>query len=425
MSPLDLRFLEGLRLRAGTKGLPPLGEPIGLLDVGDRGWSLFDDLTPPVLILREEALEHNLALMSAFCREHGVLLAPHGKTTMAPQLWERQLDAGAWGITAATVMQAAVMRAVGVPRILLANELVDAGSIAWVAEQLADPSFELLCYVDSDRGVSILDEGLRRLSAPRPLRVLVELGHAGGRTGCRSAAEALGVATAVGGSDQLELAGVAGYEGTIGHERTPETLAAVGTYLDEVGDLARSLIVGGAFERDVVVTAGGSIYFDVVADRLRRAWPAGADVHVVLRSGCYLTHDDGVYERESPFAGRRDPSRRFRSAIEVWGAVLSRPEPDLALVGFGRRDVSFDSGPPTPLTVRTGRGESIEVAGRMAITRLNDQHAYCRVDHGLPVDVGDLVACGISHPCTALDKWRVIPVVDERSRVVEAVATFF
>jgi D-serine deaminase-like pyridoxal phosphate-dependent protein len=425
MMGLDLGLAENVRIDAGTKGFPVLEDSVRLRDTGARGWSVLKDLRPPVMVLHEDAIEHNLSLMAAFCREQGVDLAPHGKTTMAPQLWDRQLRAGAWGITAATVAQAAVMRAVGVPRVLLANELVDAPSIAWVADQLADPTFELTCYVDSLRGVSILDEQLRAPDAPGRLRVLIEVGHEGGRGGCRTIEEALEVAGAVGASDRLELAGAAGYEGTIGDGRTVDSLAAVTRFLDRLRELALALIERGAVEGEMVVSAGGSIFFDIVADRLREPWPSGADVRVVLRSGCYLTHDDGVYERDSPFAGRGDPALRFRPAIEVWSAVLSRPEPELALLGFGRRDVSIDAGLPVPRSVRTPAGESIESARGLEVFRLNDQHAFCRVDPGLRLEVGDLVACGISHPCTALDKWRVIPLVDGDLRVVDAIATFF
>ena len=59
------------------------------------------------------------------------------------------------------------------------------------------------------------------------------------------------------------------------------------------------------------------------------------------------------------------------------------------------------------------------------VTGLNDQHAYLRVDPGTPLAPGDLVCLGISHPCTTLDKWRVIPVLDEEDRVIDVVHTFF
>jgi D-serine deaminase-like pyridoxal phosphate-dependent protein len=144
----------------------------------------------------------------------------------------------------------------------------------------------------------------------------------------------------------------------------------------------------------------------------------------VLRSGCYVTHDAAHYERLSPFAAL-DPSRRFRSAIEVWGNVLSRPEPELVIVGVGRRDVPFDQGMPTPLRAPRSSTRELELEGRIVVERLNDQHAFCRIDPRLPLAPGDRVAFGVSHPCTAFDKWRVIPVLDDDDRVVDAVATYF
>jgi D-serine deaminase-like pyridoxal phosphate-dependent protein len=412
--------LDGVVIDATTKGFPPVAEPVPLFEVGARGWTL-GHLQPPVLVLRRSALEHNLALMTDFCDRHGVELAPHGKTTMAPQLWRRQLDAGAWGITAATAVQARAMRAAGVRRILIANELTDPGSIRWAAADLEEPGDELVCYVDSRRGIDLLERGLRDEGAPRPLSVLVELGHADGRTGCRDPDGAAEIARAVVRSGSLHLAGVAGYEGTIAHDRSPGSLEKVRAYLDVLGALVTRLLDEGALDAGPIVTAGGSLYFDLVVERLADAWDGAS---VLLRSGCYLTHDSGHYERSSPFAERESASR-FRPALEAWGAVLSRPEPRLALLGLGRRDVPFDQGYPRPLLLRRSDGTTESIDGKVEITALNDQHAFCRVGEGVRVREGDLVMSGISHPCSAFDRWRVIPVLDDDDRVVDAVATFF
>jgi D-serine deaminase-like pyridoxal phosphate-dependent protein len=416
-------LVRGVHVDATTKGFGAVPAPVPLPEVGGLGWS-FEDLQPPVLVLRLSAMEHNLALMSDYCERAGVLLAPHGKTTMAPQLWSMQLEAGAWGITAATAVQARAMRAAGVRRVLVANEVTDPGSIRWAAADLGDEASELLCYVDSLRGVELLERGLREAAARRPLSVLVELGHAGGRTGSRDAGEAVEVARAVAGSSALELAGVAGYEGTISHDREPASLEAVRAFLDDLHRLTERMFDAGLLRGPATVTAGGSLYFDLVAERLAGGWPEGSGVRVLLRSGCYLTHDAGFYERASPFSAA-EPAGRFRSALEAWGAVLSRPEPALALVGLGRRDVPFDQGYPRPLLVRRPDGSAEEVDGRIEVTALNDQHAFCRLEDRLRLDEGDLLMCGISHPCTAFDRWRVIPVLDDEDRVVDAIATFF
>ena len=423
--PLDLRILDNLVVDETTKGLRG-APPVRLREVGAQAWTL-RDLQPPAMVLREPALAHNLRLMADYCADRGVGLAPHGKTTMAPQLWNRQLAAGAWGITAATVQQARVMRACRVPRILIANELADEGTLAWVATQLDDPAVELHCQVDSADGVALLDDVLRRLTPSRSLGVLVELGHEGGRTGCRTVEDALDVAARVRRSQSLRLAGVTAYEGSLGHGRSAERLASVARFLDGVRGFAERLLGAGDIEGDeMLLSAGGSAFFDVVVERFTAPWPAGARVEVLLRSGCYLTHDAGLYERDSPFSSEPDASRRFDDAIEVFGVVLSRPEPDLAIVGMGRRDVPYDQDLPMPRTVFNASGrEPIAVEGLVQVLQLNDQHAFCRVGPGVRLEVGDLVAFGVSHPCTAFDKWRVIPVLDADDRVVDAIATFF
>jgi D-serine deaminase-like pyridoxal phosphate-dependent protein len=419
--PIDWRF----------RGFPMSDPPTRVDDVPTRGWTLSGgDLPLPVLVLRREALAHNLDTMMRYCRSHDVSLAPHAKTTMAPQLLRAQLDAGAWGVTAATPAQVRTIRAFGFSRILLANQLVEPRAIRQVAHELeADESFEFLCLADSLAGVDAMSEELEAAGSHRPLRVLVELGVPGGRTGCRTRGEAVRVADAVRNAPALELAGVEGYEGVVRRNDLQETLASVDAFLDEVLALVRMLNERGTFgeEGEVVVSAGGSAFFDRVVERIREPLGSPLDerVRVVLRSGCFLTHDSGHYERLSPFGGVRGVGQdRFQPALEVWGSVLSRPEPELAVVGLGRRDAAFDVDLPIPLHARS-HGDVRDVRETMVVVDVNDQHAFLRVPAGDRIGVGDVLVCGISHPCTTLDKWSLIPVIDEDGIVVDAVRTFF
>lgn len=411
-------ILSGVRIERSTKGFPDLPAPVRLDEVPGRGWTA-DDLAPPNLVLRRSALEHNVRLMAAFAAERGLSLAPHGKVAMAPQLWWMQLEAGAWGIAAAGAGQARVMRAAAVPRVLIANELADTASIRWVAAALGDEEAELVGQVDSERSIELLEEGLAGFGAERSFPVLVELGHAGGRTGCRDLDEARSLAARVSRSDRLRLVGVTGYEGTLADDRSAPSLERVGAFLDDLRALVTMVADEHAFDEPPIVSAGGSVFVDLAADRL-----SDAAARVLLRPGCYVTHDHGLYASASPFANGPD-HRRLRPAIEARGAVLSTPEPGLAILGIGRRDVSFDHGYPRPLRVRRRDGSDAPIEDRVVVTALNDQHAFCRVDEGVTLRVGDVVRCGISHPCTALEKWRVIPVLDDQDRVVDAIATFF
>ncbi|MGD0246232.1 MAG: alanine racemase [Streptosporangiaceae bacterium] len=373
----------------------------------------------PVLTLRESALAGNLEAMAAFCARAGVQLAPHGKTAMSPELAARQLASGAWGITVATIGQLRTYRAFGFPRLLLANELVDEAGIAWLAAELAaDPGFAAYCYVDSTDGVAILDRVLADHPAGRRLPVLVEIGAEAGRTGCRSDEEALAVARAAAATGTLTVAGVAGYEGSIHAGSQAQTNDLITSFCQRLAHLSgpvASLVKAGD---EFIVTAGGSVSFDIVAREL-----ATTGMTVILRSGGYLFHDHGLYAQVTPAARGVPGAPVLQPALELWAQVVSRPEPGLALLSAGRRDAGFDAGLPVPLRTIRRDGEPADLAGE--VIAVNDQHAYLRLDPGTALAPGDLVCLGISHPCTTLDKWRLIPVLDEKDHVIDVVHTFF
>jgi D-serine dehydratase len=393
------------------------------------------DFVLPLMVLRESALAGNIASMAAYCAAAGVELAPHGKTTMAPQLLARQLAAGAWGVTAATVAQVQAFRSFGLPRILLANEIADRAAIEWLAAELtADPGFECYCFADSLAGVALLEDAMRTAAGPgdaagggRPLGVLVELGQPGGRAGCRSVEEAAAVAKAAAAAPGLRLAGAAGYEGSIGHDDGTATLTAVAGFCRDLRRLGEQLSALPGCEAGCLLSAGGSAFFDIVVRELTAPGSGRMPPTVLLRSGAYISHDHGFYERLAPGGrpGRSGPE--LVPAFELWAPVLSRPEPGLAIVLAGRHDVAFDQDMPVPLRVCPPGGPALgsAAAAGMHISALDDQHGYLRVPDDAALAPGDLVCLGISHPCTNFDKWRVIPVIDDDYRVVDAIHTFF
>ena len=191
---------------------------------------------------------------------------------MAPQILAAQLDAGAGGITAASISQVRMFRRFGVRNVLLANELVDDASISWVARELtADGQFSFLCYVDSVTGAARLDRILAPAVSRAGCACWSNSATTTAVTGCRTRAEALAVAAAVGRAPRLELAGVAGYEGSLLAATPAETAQKARAYCEELGQLALSLAASGQFPEPPVVTAGGSAYFDEVVDVLGRS----------------------------------------------------------------------------------------------------------------------------------------------------------
>jgi len=396
-------------------------------DIAGRGWSALDgDFDLPVLALKEQALDHNIQLMAAYCREHTVELAPHAKTPVAPQIVQRQLAAGAWGISVANLHQARLFRRFGSRRILMANELLGESTLAWVARELdSDPEFEFACLVDSEKGVRLMDAALHRANARRKLDVLIELGVPGGRCGCRTIGEAVSVGRAAAASRHLAVAGVETYEAMIAGELDAR-LGRIDALMADVRKLAGALDDAGllAPERELLVTAGGSLFFDRVVAGLASGWSKTRKVRVVLRSGAYVTHDGDEYEELSPLAGRSVSGPRLRQALELWAHVLSRPEPELVVLGFGKRDVAHDRGLPAPFAIRKGDRNEVLGSADLAVYALNDQHARARVRAELALGPGDRVGFHVSHPCTTFDNWRLVPLVDDEYAVTGAVRCY-
>lgn len=420
-----LQALADERVDWRFKGLPPAAEGLTVGELAARRLSLFTGgFTTPVLTLSEEALEHNLALMEHWSSGHGLDFAPHGKTSMAPQLCARQIDRGAWGITAAVPSQVRVFRAFGVRRIFLANEVVDPAALAWLAAELdADPEFTLVLYADSVRGVELMGRALRAAGGRRPLDVVVEWGCPGGRTGVRDLAAADAVADAVAGASALRLAGVAGYEGEL-LEKTPER---VREWLGSMVALAERFDAAGRFadpglER-IVLSAGGSAWFDAVADVFGPVGGLSKPVLKLLRSGAYVAHDDGHYREVTPF-NRLPGGDSLTAAFRLWAQVVSHPEPGIALLNAGKRDAAYDLDLPIPQVVRGADGR-IRPADGLRVVKLADQHAFLEVADAAAVEVGDWVGLGLSHPCTSFDKWQMIPQVAADGTVTDLIRTFF
>ena len=450
-----------------TKGLPAsiaTSKPMSRESIGRAGWNVLrEDLPLPLALLKESSLRHNAEWMQSFRRMTGVSIAPHGKTTMSPELYARQLDDGAWAITVATVQQLRVCREHGIARVILANQLVGKQAIAYVLDELArDPQFEFCCLVDSIAGVELLAIAAGERNIGRPLAVLLECGAAGARSGCRTLDDALAVARRIAAArPHLRLVGVEGFEGAIHGATSLETESKVTTFVDFIGQVAGRCVSDGLIDVDpVIVSAGGSAYFDIVT-RLPRAFD-GVRAQVVIRSGCYLTHDSDGYAKAALRMRERMPEITslgdgLIDALEVWSYVQSLPEPGLAILTMGKRDVSYDqklpfprhvwrpvsanaSAPPAVSGTSTTPGSDARsdagsdfipmskpapLAGDYAITALNDQHAFMRIPADHQLRVGDMIGCTISHPCTTFDKWRFMPIVDDNYTVIDAITTWF
>lgn len=388
------------------------------------GQSLLCDVSLPALVLHRDALEHNLRWMQRFVSQAGAQLAPHGKTSMMPALFQRQLEHGAWGITLATATQTRAAYAHGVRRVLMANQLVGAPNMALIADLLADSTFDFHCLVDHPDNVRALGE----FFAARGLRlnVMIEYGVVGGRCGCRGEQEVLDLAAAIAAQPALALTGIEGYEGVIHGE---QAIAGIRAFAESLVRLAVTLQANGAFALDrPIVTASGSAWYDLIAEAFDKQAVRERFLGV-LRPGSYVAHDHGIYKdaQRSVLDRRHDLAEGLRPAMEVFAHVQSLPEPGFAVIALGKRDVAFDAGLPNPLRrYRAGqaddRGDDVSAC---QVTAVMDQHAFMKVAAGCTLAIGDIIAFGTSHPCLTFDKWRTGCLVDERLRVLETLGTCF
>lgn len=394
-------------------------------EIAKLGWNLLrEDLSLPVAVLYQEKLQHNLEWMQKFIAAYGMKLAPHGKTTMAPKLFAMQLRGGAWGITVASAHQALVAHSHGVHRVLMANQLVGRRNMEIVSGLLDDSNFEYFCLVDSARQVEHLCEFFREKD--HRVQVLLEVGATGGRAGIRNDDQLRQLLDALGRCRQhVALSGVEVFEGVFEDESRIREL------LQRVVAVTKRLAAENRFDRDPIVLSGaGSSWYDVVAEIFSAA-EIGKPTDIILRPGCYLTHDAGGYKIAQERILAQNPiAQKMRSgllpALQLWGYVQSIPESTRAIVSMGKRDVAFDSGLPAPaLHYRPGSSAPVLAPQQWKVTRLMDQHAYLEIQNGDDIQIGDMIGFDISHPCLTFDKWRYLPVLDKDYRVVDIVQTYF
>lgn len=427
---VSLADLDALVLAPGTKAIPLDGSVRRLGDLAGRRLSLLGgDIPFPAAVLKRAAIDNNLSVMQAYVDRAGAKLAPHAKTTMCPQLLTRQIQAGAWGLTAATMTQLKLCHALGAPNLILANQLVGRAEIECLRDlTIAAPDRPVYVLVDSADGARAISDIFSRSPAAPAARLLIELGVADGRCGVRSLDEALALARLIRDLPGVALHGVEGYEGLVFSDQAKQDAADVDAYLADLLALHHRLREEAllAAPDDAILTAGGSAYYDLVVRSLAGEAPGAT---IVLRSGCYITHDSGFYRellsRMDDRAAVGAPPR-LRPALEVWARVISRPQPDLAIVMMGKRDVSFDIHLPTATRwFREGLHAAPATMDGVVTTKLADQHGFLTLPPETDLAVGDLLGFEISHPCTTFDKWSVLLEIDEAYAVLGGLKTFF
>ena len=418
------------------RGFPPGHAPLPLEAIGKQGWKPYDGtMALPLISLDRQAFADNVALMMAYVKDHGVEIAPHAKTPMSTAIVDALVAAGAWGASVADIRQAAVLLKAGQRRLILANQIGGPAAARRLAALLAGfPDADLHVFVDSPALAEALAAAWRERGDLPRLGLLVEFGA--GRAGARDGdtADAILDVILAAETPTFKLTGIAAYEGAAATADAQETMLRIDGLVALTAGFLPKVRARVGDGRPLIVTAGGSVYFDRVVAGLSAAVKADPDCRLVLRSGAIFFHDHGIYEHG--LAGldarggfriggqSRSASSGFRPALRVWAEVLSLPEPGLAICGMGLRDVAIDQGLPRPLALYREGARLADLAGA-GVLRLNDQHAFVTLAAGSGVQVGDVVEFGISHPCTCLDRHAIVYGLEPDHTVTAAYPTSF
>lgn len=396
-----------------------------------KGWNILaEEVSFPIAVLREKDINHNAQWMQQFSEQAQVKLAPHGKTSMAPELFKLQLESGCWGMSLATIPQVVNAYHQGVKRVILANQLVGKFHCQQLLELLNDEDFEFYCFVDSIENAQWLGEYFADKNAT--LKVLIEIGVEGGRCGWRDLSNIHRLVESIGQYSQLQLSGISFYEGVIHGDDAESKIVE---FIDNIKKLFIQLQHDKTFnQQEVIITGAGSAWYDVVAKQLTTN-TASLNFTPIIRPGCYLIHDTGIYQEAQNTVSQRSQlacditdkiGGDLTSSLTVWAYVYSVPESGLAIIGFGKRDAAFDAGLPTPeLHYRPGDTKPNKSPSHWQLTKIMDQHCMMVIDENDDIKPGDIISFSTSHPCLTLDKWRKIAIINDEYCVTKQMTTYF
>jgi D-serine deaminase-like pyridoxal phosphate-dependent protein len=278
-----------------------------------------DEIDTPALLVDLDAMESNLHRMAAFFEGKPVKLRPHFKNHKSPLLAQKQLAAGAIGITCATLREAEVLMSNGIRDILIANEIAGARQIGRFADLSGQA--DLIAAIDNERVAVEMGSVSRARSVP--LNVLVDINVGLNRCGCAPREPAVQLAkTAV--EQGLRVRGVMGYEGHLqAVPESPERNQLVREVCRSLVDSAK-LIESAGIPVEIVSTGGTGTYM------VGGVYPGVTDI----QAGSYLLMDTIYVNRGSTFT----PS------LTVLATVISRPEQNRVVLDCGVKALSGERG---------------------------------------------------------------------------------
>jgi D-serine deaminase-like pyridoxal phosphate-dependent protein len=309
---------------------PIRGPNAGLIGQPGGRWAL----DTPALLVDRDALMRNLAAMAAHARAVGVALRPHAKTHKSLTIARLQVEAGAIGISCATLGEAEVMIAGGLPGVHITSPQVTPAKLARLGSLKRSDHRGLSVVVDHP-------DNLKDLAAAadgdgKPLDVLIDFAAGHARTGCADPEAVLALARAAQAAPALRLLGIQSYSGQLQHIATR---AARRDQALRQADILRAILHRLRAEGIAapVVTGGGTGTFDLDPE---------ARVFTELQTGSYVFMD--VDYQRALQDGRNTPP--FETSLFVQSAVVSVNAPGYVTTDAGLKSFATDG--PLPVVAK-------------------------------------------------------------------------
>lgn len=314
-----------------------------------------DELITPALVLDIDAAQRNIDHMAAeLTRMGAAAIRPHFKTHKSPDLARRQVQAGAGGLSMATVWEAAVLAAAGLDDLFVVNTVSHPAKLRLLAELARD--HRILVAVDEAENAAA--HSAAAVEAGSELGIMVEVDTGMDRCGADTAEDALAVARHVTDLPGLRFEGITGYEGhctmtpdhDLRHERQREAM----TFFTGVADQLEAAGIPCPIR-----SAGGIATWQ---------WTAAFPGMTEIQAGTYVVMDN--------FHGKMVPG--FEHSLTIQASVISR-QSGKVIVDAGNKSVAA----PADVTI---------VGHDHQVFRFDEEHGIFTAPEGSPLRVGDSVA---------------------------------
>jgi D-serine deaminase-like pyridoxal phosphate-dependent protein len=308
-----------------------------------------EDVPTPAMLVDLAAAERNIARMATALKSMPAEIRPHIKVHKSAELATRQVDAGAIGLSVATVWEAVALAWAGLDNLFVVNTVAHPEKIRVLAELARE--HHVLVAVDQVANAAELSAAAA--AAGSQLGVMIEVDTGMDRAGVDAEDDAIALAKELSGFDHLRLEGITGYEGHCSLEFDQQLLvvkqrAAMDMFL-QIADRMESLGIPCPIR-----SAGGTVSWKLTAER-----PGVTEI----QAGSYVLMDN--------FHGRRVPGG-FEHALTIATTVISRP-PNRLIVDAGNKSIGVGGGPSL-------------LGGDLEVLRFDEEHGIFVVVSSLAAD---------------------------------------